>query len=149
MANEKKPINLMMKNHELKTILQKTNEINRIKKAIIPYLEANLLPFISFSYDFKETVIFIVERDAIAFRLRLIEHELLEQFKKNNALSKIKKIQIKIKSHQHQKRESPPKPRETPRLSEKNAEIVKKIAEEMTDTKLKKVMENIAKRTKE
>ena len=134
------------KNSEFTTLLQKITEINRIKKAVLPLLDPNLIPYIAFSFDFKKTLILIVANDSVAMRMRMQTEELIIAFRAIPSLQRIKEIRVKIQSHQHTKKNVVPK--QVALLSEENANFIQEVADNLTDKELKQVMGRIAKRKK-
>jgi hypothetical protein len=146
-----KPVSKLMtsKHHDLDQLFQKLYEIRRIKKIIMPWLEATMQAYVDISYDFKKQIlILIVANDAVAMRLRFQLDELEKRLKAHPACTHIQGIRFKTQSYKHSKYNKATK-QQVALLSEKSADAIHTTADTITHPALKNVMQRIAKRIKQ
>jgi len=134
--------------HDFQTVFVKINLLQALNQKIFIHLDKDMAKYIQVANLVNGKLTLIAANGAIATQLRFQVNDLLRKFNQDASLKPILSIICKVRPTQDQE---PPRLARTaaknmPALSPQTAEIVKTIAESITDPELKKVMARIAKR---
>ncbi|VVC76335.1 hypothetical protein AQUSIP_16460 [Aquicella siphonis] len=134
---------------DLGSLFAKIRSLAALNQKISGYLAPEIAPYCQAANLTGGKLIFTVANGSIATRLRFMSADLLRQFSCDPGLKHIRLIECKVRltSSSAAPRPSAAGTRNMPLLARETAELVREMAESITDPKLRAIMERIANRT--
>lgn len=130
---------------ELKSILLKVKELNRLEQLLTQYLDKPIRDYVKVGNISGNCLNLIVANGSIASQLRFQCPDLLAKFARDHKLSHIKNIQCQVRLLTMPTVESTSKAQaKIPLLSAASAKAIYDIASSLSDPKLRAIMERIA-----
>lgn len=142
---------LQANDKNLQFILTKINQLEKIHQKVASYLSEAIAKQCRVAQVRENTLILIAANSSIAAQLRFQTADLLAKFKQDIVLKHIQEIESKVSPRflqfMQQTTKNDFKPMQL--ISRETANVIKEIAESISDPKLKEVMERIARRIKD
>ena len=146
--SSKKPHDfLQTDNRDLRAVFAKIKAIAELNTQMQPLLDANLRNYCQVANLIGDRLILVAANGSIATQLRFQTAELLTKFKQHPILHTIHAIHCKVRPA-NLPQSSHTRPIAMQPLSTSTADIVRDIAKNLSDPKLRAIMERIATRTK-
>ena len=136
---------------ELGFILQKTKELSELNKKLASFLNPNTAALCRVGNRIGDTLVIIVANGSVATELRFQTPHLLQKFQSDPVLSKIQHIRCKVYpelNNRFKMEENKPMQAGMQTLSQETAALIYRMAQSIEHSKLKTIMENIAKHKK-
>lgn len=140
---------LKTQNRDLLSLLAKIKIINGLNDRLSAYLDAPIRKFCTVANLEDHRLIIIVANSSIATHLHFQSNDLLKKFKSDPLLKNIKEIQCKVQPSLPSSVDVKNRRKKMQRLSPETADIIRRMAETLEDSQLKKIMKSIALHTEE
>lgn len=138
---------LQVDHGDLQGVFTKLRALEELSQAVSPYLDPRIAPFCQVANCAANKLIIIVANGSIATQLRFQSADLIEKFHQHPKLQGIKHIECKVRPTQALAAPAC-RPQKVTLLSAETAEIVHRMAQSLTDSRLRTIMEKIAGRVK-
>lgn len=152
MSNSFKKANAFLphRSEELESIFAKVQKLEELNKALISFLDPTIQEYCQAANLIGHKLVVLVANGSIATQLRFQSADLIKKFRQHSLLAGVDEIQCKVRPPLAPSARATPRPRgkKMQPLSAETAEIVREMAETISDPKLKEIMERIAGRNR-
>lgn len=139
---------LHMPDNQLSSIIAKVNQLNQLNQSLSEILDPKLAAHCQITNLENQTLTLLVDNSSWGTKIRYATPEILKKMQQTSALYQIEQIKCIVRPNQQHKPAKKPLSEQKMAISSENAEILRSVANEIKDKKLKEALLHLSKNSK-
>lgn len=136
---------LHMPDNQLSSIIAKVNQLNQLNQSLSEILDPKLAAHCQITNLENQTLTLLVDNSSWGTKIRYVSPEILKKMQQTPALCQVKQIKCIVRPKQQCRNAGPSQTAQKMTISSENAQILRSIANEIKDEKLKKALLHLSK----